>query len=217
MAEAKVPWITGFCGTGSHEGMRPKSFSGKPLKTCPGVFDFGTCGCKCHADLDKLFEMSGMARVIQENPEYIPEHVVVIMPTVEERAARFSKRDAVPAVVLESPLPGRVPATIERSFAPTTSGRAARGELELWVKKICDAWILEQPEDMCSPQYISDRIASERNIKAPSVGAINAVFERWVKIDYALVARRPVRFIGYTPAGVEHGLEGLKEKARRAK
>jgi hypothetical protein len=215
--------ITGFCGMGQHEGTRPKSYLGNPMKTCERIIHDPTgkpkwnCACKCHTDLDKLFEMSGMDRVIQVNPEYQPVKINVILPTIEERAARFKAKDIVPPRVVESPLPDRVPATIERVFTPTSTGRAARGELELWVKKECDQWILDKPEDSCTPAYISERIAEKQGIKAPSVGAISAVFDRWTALGYALIAKKPTRFVGYMPDGVKYGLEGLKDRARKAK
>lgn len=225
MAEKAPAYISGFCGTGAHEGTRPKSPSGKPRKTCDPILTFRDkqwkCGCKCHADLDKLFEMSGMPRVTQVNPEYIPEKVVIAMPTVEERAARFKTTDAVPPRVIQSPLPDRVPATIERSFTPTSSGRAARGELELRVKQACDRWILDKPEESCTPQWISDWIVETHGVSekgtAPSVGAISAVFDRWTAIGFALIGKKPTRFVGYMPDGVKYGLEGMKDRARKAK
>lgn len=218
-SEKKSPGtITGFCGMGQHEGTRPRSYSGLPMKTCERTYSnrwkSWDCICKCHKDLDMLFEMSGMPRVIQVNPEYIPVTVSIVMPTLEERAARFKTKDVVPPRVVESALPDRVPATIERRFAPTASGRAGRGELELLVKKECDQWVLDNPEESCTPSYISERIAHDLGIKAPSVGAISAVFDRWTKLGFALIGKKPTRFVGYMPDGVKYGLEGLKDKAR---
>lgn len=212
-------YITGFCGTGAHEGSRPKTYTGKPRKTCPSLITYREkawkCTCTCHSDLDKLFEMSGMERVFQDNPEYIPVKLDAIMPSLEERAARFATRDATPPVVVQSALPDRVPATIMRSFTPPPSGRTARGQLELWVKQACDQWILDNVDASATPQYISDFIADKHGVKPPSVGAVDAVYKRWDMIGYAMIAKKPTRFIGYMPDGVKYGLEGLKERYKR--
>lgn len=221
MAETKYPFVTGYCGTGAHEGMRPKTPSGKPRKTCPRVIHDRhnhpkwSCECKCHKDLDMMFEMTGMERVHQDNPEYIPVRVEIILPTPEERAARFTKRDVIPPRVIQSPLPERVPVTIERVWSGNDGPRVHRGELELRVKKECDQWILDNPEESCTPSYISEKIYEKYGGKVPSVGAISAVFDRWTKLGFALIGKKPTRFVGYLPDGIKYGLEGLKERARR--
>ena len=220
----KQLWTTGFCSIGHCEGTRPKSRSGTPMKTCMRILmdhrynKTWSCACKCHADLDRMFEMMGMERYIEQNPEYKPEIPTYVMPTLEERVSLSIARRAVPTVTIESPAPEHVPATVARVFTPTVSGRAGRGELELRVKQACDAWVLTQPEESCTPQWISDWIVEEHGVSekgtAPSVGAINAVFERWTKLNFALIGRKPVRFVGYTDEGVKHGLDGLKMKAK---
>lgn len=215
---ADRPFLTGFCSIGHCEGLKPRSPSGKPLKTCTRVLIYGaktwSCKCKCHVDLDRMFEMMGMERYVEQNPEYVPEKATYVMPTLEERVALSIERRSVPTVTIESPAPEHVPATVARVFTPTESGRAGRGQLELWVKQTCDQWIVDQPENQCTPQWISDTIAEKEGIKSPSVGAINAVFERWTKLNFALIGRKPVRFVGYTDEGVKHGLEGLKVRAK---
>ena len=119
--------------------------------------------------------------------------------------------------VEESPLPDAVPATIVRAFNPTASGRAAPGELELWVKQHCDIWLVEAERFPCTPAYLSEEIGKAQGIKPPSVGAITAVFQRWVKIGFAEIGAKPARFLKYTDDGVKLGLEGCKvrHKAKR--
>lgn len=222
-SETKIPYITGFCGTGLHEGTKPRSYSGKPMKTCMRLVNDQSghprwsCECQCHKDLDRMFEMMGMERFIDQNPEYSPEIHTFIMPTLEERVALSIERRTIPAVVIESPSPEHVPATVARAYEPTESGRAGRGQLELWVKQTCDRWVLDQPEESCTPQWLSDQIAASQEIKPPSVGAINAVFDRWTKLNFALIGRKPVRFIGYTDEGVKLGLDALKLRAKLQK
>jgi hypothetical protein len=167
-----------------------------------------------------MFSLSNMAREVVNNSEYRAPKGEFRMPTVEERIAMHTLsrpgQSNTPKLV-ESPLPDAVPATIERSFAPTATGRAARGELEAWVKKQCDIWIVEAEDFPCTPQYLSDEIGRDEGIKPPSVGAISAVFERWIKMGFATIEKKPTRFIGYTPQGIQLGLEGCKDKAKRGK
>lgn len=220
---AKQLWTTGFCSIGHCEGTRPRSRSGTAMKTCERILKdvrsgrTWSCACKCHADLDRMFEMMGMERFVDQNPDYKPILPTYIMPSLDERVALSMERRAVPTVIIESAAPEHVPATVTRVFTPTATGRAGRGQLELWVKQTCDQWVLDQPEESCTPQWISDQIAAKHEIKPPSVGAINAVFERWTKLNFALIGRKPVRFVGYTDDGVKHGLEGLKIRAKMQK
>lgn len=142
------------------------------------------------------------------------------MPTPEERQALIaSSRPHAPdaPVLVESPLPDAVPATIRHTFAPTTTGRAARGELESWVKEQCDIWLVEKEEFPCTTAYLSYEIGKAQGIKPPSVGAISAVFDRWDSIKFAVVAKKPTRFVEYTPEGVTLGLEGCKDKHKRSR
>ena len=208
---------SGFCSVGSCEGTAPKAPSGRALKTC--MF-WQTCTCKCHETFDFMFKASGMPRMPVDNSGYVPEHGGFVMPTLEERIAESILSTPVPAmapVIIESPLPDAVPATVRRTFTPTASGRAARGELESWVKDACDVWIVEQENVFCTPAYLAEEIGRKEGIKPPSVGAISAVFERWVKMDFAVIEKKPTRFTGYTEQGVKLGLDGCKEKARRTK
>lgn len=217
MAE-KTGTLTGFCGMGQHEGSKPRSPSGLPMKTCMRVYHYREktwhCGCKCHVELDRMFQMMDMERYVEENPEYVPVKPTWQMPTLDERVALSIERRTTPTIRIESVMPTHVPATVSRVFTPTVSGRAGRGQLELWVKQACDRWIVDKPESSCTPQWISDQIVVVEDIKPPSVGAINAVFERWTKLNFALVGRKPVRFVGYTDEGVKHGLDGLKIRAK---
>lgn len=204
------------------EGLKPRSPSGRPLKTCMRVLRYRekmwSCACKCHSDLDRMFEMMGMERYVQQNPDYKPDEPTYVMPSLEERVALSIERRSTPSVIIESAAPDHVPATVARVFTPTASGRSGRGQLELWVKQACDQWVLDKPEESCTPQWLSDKIAEKHGVNEsgnpPSVGAINAVFERWTKLNFALVGRKPVRFVGYTDDGVKHGLEGLKIRSK---
>lgn len=209
-------YMTGYCEKKWCEGSNPKTFAGNPAPTCKS---WQTCGCTCHDLYDMMFAASDMPREVVNNSEYRPPKGEFFMPTPEERVALHGISIGTPANApryVESPLPDAVPATIERTFAPTATGRAARGELEAWVKEQCDIWIVEKEEFPCNPQYLSDEIGRVKGIKPPSVGAISAVFERWTKIGFAVIGKKPTRFIEYTEQGVRLGLDGCKEKAKRA-
>ena len=231
MADKTYPFRSGFCGTGLCEGTKPKSPSGFSMKTCPRVFPNTTfaydakgkvagradavCMCKCHADLDKLFEMSGMERVLQDNPEYHVPKADYWMPSLEDRVASFMASAPTPVRYIESPAPDLVPATIERTYTPTATGRSARGELESYVKKACDDWLVDAEGNVCSPAYIARQAARMMGIaKDPSQGAINAVLERWVSLGFAVVEKKPTRFVRYTEDGVRLGLDAMKIRAK---
>jgi hypothetical protein len=159
--------------------------------------------------------MSGMERVIQDNPEYHPQKSDYWMPSLADRVASSIAAASVPTRVIESDAPDVVPPTVVREFAPTASGRSARGELELYVKRVCDAYLIEEDGTLCTPAYIAREVAKLMGVaKEPSQGAINAVLERWTKLEFAWVGKKPTRFIGYTPDGVKLGLEALKLRAK---
>lgn len=214
MAETKIAWISGFCGTKSHEGTKPKSYSGKPLKTCPFTSD--DCACRCHKDLDMMFEMAGMERVPQENPEYHPDpKIEEIRKCLEEihneRILRVTTSDA--PVRIESIAPGELPPTAIKEFTETESGRKQRGQLEDEVKKATDMWVMLKATQPCTPVWVAEMIDAQN---PPSTGAVNAVFERWRSIGFATVEKKPTRFTGYTPDGIQHGLHAMKARAKTA-
>jgi hypothetical protein len=212
---------TGFCENGNCEGTNKKSYRGTPMPTCKL---WKTCNCSCHLSYDAMFKMSEMERTVVDNSGYSPDRGGFIMPTMEERMAALVLSRPVEAPRTryeESPAPDLVPASVVRSYAPTATGRAASGELESWVKKHCDIWLVESQENevyyTCTPSYLSEQIADNEGIKAPSVGAISAVFDRWVKIGFADCQKKPTRFVKYTEQGIKLGLIGCKERFKRNK
>ena len=208
---------TGFCAKGWCEGKNPKTFSGAPAPTCRS---WKTCGCSCHDMLDMLYASTGQPREVVNSSDYKPDTGAFKMPTPEERVALHAASNGATGnhpTLVESPLPEAVPATVRRTYTPTATGRAARGELESWVKEQCDIWIVEAEEFPCTPAYLSEEIGRVQGIKPPSVGAISAVFERWVKMGFANIEKKPTRFVSYTADGIRLGLDGCKDKAKRAK
>lgn len=213
----KRPLKTGYCYDGLHEGTKPKSYSGKPMKTCEFWL---TCPCDCHEMITRMFEESGMERILLDNPEYKPVKSPFWMPNPLDKPLDLRPSNGSgpqTRTVIEPAIPGATPARIAASYAPTPSGRSARGELESRVQEACDDWVALNPEDKCTPEYVSEYIAEAYDTTPPSVGAVHSVFMRWQALGFAFVEKKPVRFLGYTPDGVQYGLERLKIKTKREK
>ncbi|HEY6021726.1 MAG TPA: hypothetical protein VIY48_18210 [Candidatus Paceibacterota bacterium] len=210
-----LKYKTGFCETGAHEGSAPKSYSGKARPTCSW---WQRCPCDCHAFYDRLFRETGMERMPVDNSGYVVDKGGFVMPTLAERVATepsFNGHTANPPALLENPAPDYLPPTITRPYGPTATGRTARGQLESWVKEQCDIWLVEKDGFPCTPPRISEEIGRAQGINPPSVGAIHAVFERWKLIKFAVIERKPIRFIEYTEDGIHNGLDEMKAKYKR--
>lgn len=217
--EHVLKYKTGFCANGDCEGSAKKTPAGKARPTCKW---WKRCPCDCHALYDTMFSMSGMERQVVDNSGYSPDHGLFKMPTIEERIAAhasFIAERSTTLPVIESPAPGVTPPVLRRSFTPTPTGRAARGELTSWVRRVCDEFLID--EDLpykCTPSYIAERVAkNEGFVKPPSVGAVDAILKRWEVIGFAIIERKPTRFVKYAEDGLKLGLEGCIDRAKRAK
>lgn len=208
---------SGFCSVGHHEGGRYPGPSGRLNKTCTMI---DTCTCddpKCHSFFNKMFEAAGQTRIAVDNSGYeaephtflLPERTILAAPSILSSPAPVDTPD-----VLESVAPGHVPPVRRASYGPTSSGRAARGELEHQVNQTCITYSVEEYRVHCTPQFVSQEIAKTYGIKEPSTGAVDAVFKRWEQIGYAEIGRKPTRFIKFTEKGVELGLDRMKEQAK---
>ena len=144
------------------------------------------------------------------------------LPDILPGADPFMVADAsVPAGIEEAldgtatapfaPVPTPPPAT----FAPTPTGRAARGQLESWVLEQVTIWTVEGYDFPCTPVWISREIGREQAIDPPSVGAISAVFDRWANLGFATIEKKPVRFSGFTLEGKTKGLDRMKAEVKR--
>lgn len=206
------PVLTGFCHSGWHEGIAAVTASGAPAPTCK---HFINCPCDCHAKLNRMFALTGDERRLVDNSTWKPESTFV-MPSLEPLTVESSNPVSInPRPVVESPAPGIVPASVARSFEPTDSGRAGRGELEAWVREVTDIWAVER-DALCTVGYISREIGRKRGISPPSEGAIQNVLKRWKDLGFASVEMaRPMRFTGYTEEGIRFGLDNLKARAKR--
>lgn len=216
------PRVTGHCGIKCCEGTAPKNFRGTALPTCK---DWKYCPCSCHKLIDQMYSMSNMDRVAVNHSAYVPDDGGFVKTwTVAPSTYVDSSTPTLPdtPVWIQSPVPAAVPPTMVHVYAPTSTGRAARGELESQVKEACDVWRVDVADPTtwrgqpCTPSYVSEEITKKHGIKPPSVGAIDAVFKRWMKIGFAVIHPKPTRFICYTPRGIELGLEGIKAKYQRA-
>ena len=203
---------TGFCSNGWCEGTKATDWRGNPVPTCEFIY---TCPCECHDMMGRMFEITESERIVVQSSAYQPPERTYWMPSDDPLppSSRDNPTDA--PVVVESPVPDRVPATIRHTYTPTPTGRAARGELELWVKEECDVWLVDEPGVPCTPAYLADQIGRSQGINPPSVGAIDAVFKRWEKLGFAVIDRKPTRFTRYTEDGVRLGLDQMKTQAKK--
>lgn len=214
-----LPFKTGFCASGWCEGTRAKTWRGDPAPTCEF---WETCNCECHDMVSKMFAMSEMERIPVNNSAYVHEDGGFKRPSQDEIAREAAERrhrldGAAPSapVVIESPAPGVVPPLMARSFRPTATGRAARGELEAQVNRVCGVWIVEKYPWPCTPLWISETIAKDEGINPPSTGAITSCFNKWIELGFAVIRRKPLRFEHYTEEGIRLGLEAMKDAKRR--
>jgi len=211
------PYVSGFCGGKNQcEGMRPKSPTGKPMKTCHLWL---TCPCDCHEFISMAFAKAGRERVTMDNPEYIVDHSHFILPTAAEVAAEKAASTINPVTIIKSD-DERLPDTVVRKFTASPTGRAAKGELELYVKQCCDEYFTapNRRELTCDVKHVQQWIKSrDLTAKEPSAGAVDAVFKRWDRLGFALIGKKPTRFVMYSDEGRSLGLEGLKAKEKREK
>lgn len=203
------PMLTGYCDSGWHEGNKINKPTCRFWVTCP---------CDCHTQLSRIADLTGTERVLIDNSTWTSGNQFVQVSLTESvQAAALVKPNAI---LIPSALPELMPSTVQREFAPTGTGRAGRGELEDRVQRGVQRWVtrLNAGEDppSCTPPYLSLEIQQHDNLeKAPSTGAIDAVFKRWLEIGYALIGSKPTRFVAFTPAGIRDGLEVMKARAKR--
>lgn len=186
-------YLTGWCAVGACQGVVKKSRTGKEFPSCDGFG--GTCKCLCH----ELASAYGTRETPVATPS-IAGGTILPAPTVEA-----GTRTPSPAVV-PPPTPTTPP-----DFAPTLTGRRAKGELEWEVLVIVErALSVGVP---ATPSMISSAIAG-----TPSTGAVQAVLERWVRLGFVMpLTRRPVAVSAFTLEGERLGLQTMKDTAHREK
>lgn len=177
-----------------------------------------TCPCECHVQITKMFQLVGEPRQLMDNPEYIVKRDFK-MPSPEEVLRDKASVSNEKLQIIKSDNPD-VPDTVIRTPARDNgSDRQPKGSLETNVKLACDAWIkqggLESGVD-CTTKWVAEWIDEELGIQNVSRGAIDACWRRWMdRLGFAMILNKPTRFLCYTPAGIEHGLQGLKDKHDR--
>jgi hypothetical protein len=224
---------TGFCSNGQCEGTKPKSRSGKPLKICEFWED---CACSCHKMVTEMYEMAGMEREpVYQSDEY--ETAIQVNHAQTQRmldavAADMAARNGLSSLVgigvpPDASDPVAVPVdspagTLQTSgthtprFTTTPTGKRARGQLEFDVLRVCDEFTRDIYEwQLCLPKLVAERIGKINDTEPPSVGAIQAVWDRWVRLEFASYEKNPVRFTGFKTYSSLQTLETLKLKIKR--
>lgn len=215
---SKTTIPTGQCYAGWHEGTKARDWRGTPVRTCE---QWQTCPCECHERITNMFQVGEQERVLIENPEYHTPERTWYMPVY---GLDYGEGASSSVALMDSPETLKRAAPIEstavlgapsRAFAPTPTGRTARGELEAQVLEVVTEWIID-PYCTCTPRFISIEIARVQKIPEPSTGAVNAVLDRWVKYGYCILERTPTRFVALTEAGKIKGLAQIKIEYKRA-
>lgn len=203
---------TGFCHSGWCEGTKGILENGKFAPTCKWHIN---CPCECHAKLNRLFHMAGSERILVDESSWHPDNPFVLPRMAEDLTIdTFNWEDTQEPTTIKDAPPVILPVQLPRTFVPTPTGRAGRGELEAWVKEVTDIWTVER-DGLCTPRYVAAKIGRKRGINPPSVGAIDAVFIRWAEMGFAMIEKKPTRFDGYTANGLRLGLEAMKAAHKR--
>lgn len=234
--EGRLKHPTGFCTpynpleSQGHEGSKPKSASGKPLPVC--TF-YETCPCTCHKEIDDMYAIAGLPREpAEENPEYelmMSEKRLATQVMLDSLALPASSLGALSN--MDGGFPhngdeGTVPANVDPpraipqpQFAPTPTGRRARGQLEYDVLKVCQdfaAGVFDWAE--CTPKLVSIEIGKLEAVEPPSTGAINAVWDRWEDLDFATQDKKPSRFVKFNVENPSSWtLDRIKAQRKREK
>jgi hypothetical protein len=120
------------------------------------------------------------------------------------------------ASTVPSPVPSPTPP--RPSFTATPTGRRARGQLEYDVLRVCREYSENYYDwDACTPKLVAERIGIQNAIEPPSTGAINAVWDRWEKLQFAEQAKKPSRFVGFLGPSDDATLDRMKSKVKREK
>jgi len=210
-----MKFLTGFCGLGQCEGTKFKSPAGTPYPTCPW---WDTCPCKCHADLDEMYEMAGIERVLVRS-DYVPDlgsFVPIDVIIDEVNATRFNSVGTIAPHSHEGTVATPAVVVAGHAFADTPTGRKARGRLEYEVLEVCLAWDMGVYDwDACTPKNISEELATRNQSIPPSTGAISAVWERWASIGFCETAKKPLRMVRSEFKFSAQELDKLKSSARK--
>ena len=210
-------FLTGYCNSinkpAQCEGTKPRSLTGNPMKTCERFF---SCPCECHWRVDEMFRITGLERKLVPNPEYQTPVSDFVMPEITEDPVGDVAATSAPVIGHPDDEPPTTapsaPAVAPLAQRRTETGRAARGGLEA---QVWDACFNMPGDDDLTPKQIVEWIAEKYKIPTPSTGAVNAVWERWVKLDFATLGKKPNRFTGFQHEGTWEELVRMKGSAKR--
>lgn len=90
--------------------------------------------------------------------------------------------------------------------------RRPKGYLALDVYNVCKEWLAGEytlPEGKYMTPYIVSKLIKQSHEidKAPSSGAVDAVFKRWMKTNFATFREVPFAFTGFSEEGTALGLD----------
>lgn len=219
----KVPYTTGFCGNGYHEGTKKLSARGTLMKACQGSFYIlgktYECMCDCHSVTRQIFEITGIQRAIPGNdligmlyapsspsPSIAPigAHGTEVTPVTATPGQHMPGTvEPMPGVSLLRPLLPKSPA---EAFQPTGSGQRARGQLEAEVASVMHRWFRGNVTTDAIPLTPDNVRAAITSQPPPSNGAIYSIFKRWADKGWCVLADRPFRMVHPT----ESGIRGLR-------
>jgi hypothetical protein len=230
----KKKLISGWCANGQHEGTKPRGKrSGLPFPVCTC---WETCNCDCHTRITDMYLSLNLPREeAMQNPEYsewvradnarfvLPDPVYAHIPNhFNPDGVSVPLGDEEPSTgqqdsVLDA-LAGHTIARSEPRFAPTPTGRRARGQLEYDVLTVCIEYANEEYDwELCTPKLVSERIGKKYAIEPPSTGAIDAVWNRWEALEFAVRDHKPSRFVRFRMTASVEVLERIKAEKKRAK
>jgi len=218
----KVPYVTGFCGTGRHEGTQVFSDKGTMMRSCSGVFVIQgktyICRCDCHVAFQQIREITGLSTQI-EAPLIPPMDLIgslygpsstpagpapALPPTHQGNPSTVPTAGAMPepgAVSVPSLVPSvRIFAPISpqpEQFKPTPSGQRARGQLEAEVARV----IYRLFAAGGSPLTPIDCAMMVNPASPPSQGAVYSIFQRWSRQGLCELGAKPFRFMSLTDQG----------------
>lgn len=212
--EGKWKFRGGRCEAGWHEGTFPNDWKGNPAPTCE-LFD--KCACSCHLEVDRMFEAAGRPREPMKNTLYKPERRTWHMPDPLEWAEKKARERAqTSGHTVHETNPDEILAG--KGFQQTYSGVRASSQLETQVFTVLQKIHPIFDVMPITPRFVAERIAEASGMEAPSQGAIQAAWDRWVAAGFAVeYGHKPVRFLGFTTdeRPTLQDLETFREKYRQ--
>ena len=197
--KAPSTYVTGHCAVGNCYGAKNTTADGKRLlPSCQWKYEYRgnmiVCTHSCHNDVSEMLALiEEMYSLSSGNPDLdLPSPVPPQLREAMTYVARIDDRPVYTPLLTVPTLDG------PRTFEPTPTGRAARGELE---EKVRLAIIKVYGFEGLTPETIAVLVNKD---DPPSVGAIHAILTRWEERSLAIIARKPMRFVEFTELGRAH-------------